>query len=348
MKRSMIVRSSLALFLALIAGVGANRAAERNAAEMAESARRFLSSLTDEQRGRATFAFDSDQRLRFHFIPPETFERQGVTITEMSAAQRERAHDLLRSGLSQRGYMTALQIMEAEGILAMLEGSERQFARDPQAYFVSVFGTPSTNGTWGWRVEGHHLSLHFTVVEGDLTVSTPTFISANPAEVPSGPKKGMRPLARQEDAGRALLSSLSVEQRRVAITDDVAPANILSAMTPVVGPLASAGIAASALDPVQRDLLMDVIEAYTSVLTDEIAALRWAEIRQAGTDGITFAWAGGTARGEVSYFRVQGPTFLIEYDNTQEDPNHIHSGWRDFDGDFGRDVLREHVGEQPH
>jgi hypothetical protein len=348
MKRSAIVRSSCVLGLALLAGLGAERAAERNVAAMAESANRFLSSLTAEQRARAAFPFEAEDRLRFHFIPPETFERQGVTIKEMSSAQRQRAHELLASGLSARGHMTAMQIMEAEGILATLEGADRQFARDGEAYYVSVFGTPSTDGTWGWRWEGHHLSLHFTVVGGDVTISTPTFLSASPAEIPSGPKKGMRPLARQEDAGRALLSSLDLAQRDAVIINDVAPTNILAAMEPEVGPLASEGIRASALTEVQRALLLDIVEAYTSVMAPEIAELRWEEIREAGTDGIMFAWAGGTVRGEVAYFRVQGPTFLIEFDNTQRDPNHVHSGWRDFDGDFGRDMLREHVGALPH
>jgi hypothetical protein len=158
----------------------------------------------------------------------------------------------------------------------------------------------------------------------------------------------MRPLARQEDAGRALLGALDLAQREVAIINEVAPTNILAAMEPEVGPLASEGVRASALNGVQRALLMDIVEAYTSVMADEIAALRWERIREAGTDGITFAWAGGTLRGEVSYFRVQGPTFLIEFDNTARDPNHVHSGWRDFDGDFGRDVLREHVEARAH
>ena len=348
MKWSSIARLCGVLSLALFAGLGADWAAERNVAAMAESANRFLSTLTAEQRAKAAFPFEAEDRLRFHFIPPETFERQGVTIKEMSPEQRRRAHELLASGLSARGHMTAMQIMEAEGILATLEGPDRQFARDGEAYYVSVFGTPSRDGTWGWRWEGHHLSLHFTVVDGDMSVSTPTFLSASPAEIPSGPKKGMRPLARQEDAGRALLSSLDLAQRGVAIIDEVAPTNILSAMEPEVGPLASEGIRSSALNEVQRALLLDIVEAYTSVMAPEIAELRWEEIREAGTNDITFAWAGGTLRGEVAYFRVQGPTFLIEFDNTQRDPNHVHSGWRDFDGDLGRDLLREHVGALPH
>lgn len=348
MRRSAIGRSAMVLGVALVAGLGAKRASERNVARMAESARRFLASLSEEQRARATFAFDSEERLRFHFIPPETFRRNGLRLNEMNPTQRERAHELLQAGLSERGYLTATQIIEAEGILATLEGSGRQFARDPSAYVVSVFGAPSTEGTWGWRFEGHHLSLHFAVVDGKVTVSSPTFLAANPAEVPSGPKKGMRALGRQEDAGRALLSSLTVEQRAVAIVDSVAPRDILSAMRPQVGPLATAGIRAADLTSVQRALLLEVIDAYTSVMNEEIAALRWSRIRAAGLDDIRFAWAGGTRRGEVAYFRVQGPTFVVEFDNTMNDPNHIHSGWRDFEGDFGRDVLREHLQAVPH
>lgn len=348
MKRSTLARSTLVIGLALLGGLAAKHASDRNVARMAETARAFLASLDDQQRNRATFEFDSEERQRFHFIPPETFRREGLRINEMTEPQRQRAHDLLRAGVSERGYLTATQIMEAEGILRMLEGDGRRFARDPEAYVVSVFGTPSTDGTWGWRFEGHHLSLHFTVVEGDVTVSSPTFLAASPAEVPSGPRKGMRPLARQEDAGRALLGSLTVEQRAVAVIDTLAPRDIVSAMRPEVGPLASAGIRAAELTSLQRTLLMDVIEAWTSVMNDEIAALRWSRIRTAGTDDIRFAWAGGTLRGEVAYFRVQGPTFLIEFDNTANDPNHVHSGWRDFDGDFGRDMLREHVEALAH
>jgi hypothetical protein len=238
--------------------------------------------------------------------------------------------------------------MEAEGILQMLEGPDRQFARDPLEYWVTVFGTPTTDGTWGWRWEGHHLSLHFTVVNGNVTVSAPTFLSASPAEVPEGPRRGMRPLKRQEDAGRALLASLTPAQRDIAIFDEVAPGNIVAGVELEVDPLSPAGIGARQLDPVQRELLMDIVDAYASVMAPEITALRMAKIRQDGTDDITFAWAGGTLRGEVSYFRVQGPSFLIEFDNTQRDPNHVHSAWRDFEGDFGRDLIGEHLAQTAH
>jgi hypothetical protein len=239
--------------------------------------------------------------------------------------------------------MTATQIMEAEGILQMLEGGRGQFSRDPQLYFVSVFGTPSTSGTWGWRFEGHHLSLQYTIVEGDITVSSPTFLAANPAEVPDGPRRGMRALARQEDAGRAMLSALTPQQREIAIQEDIPVRDVLARVAIDIDPFAPVGIAASALDEAQRDILMEIVHAYTDVMLDEIAAMRLAKIEDAGVGNLRFAWAGGTKRGELSYFRVQGPTFLIEFSNTMNDPNHIHSGWREFGAEFGMDILAAHM-----
>ena len=356
MKRSTIGGVLAVLALVLVGGLGWTLDAPRDVSLMVNSANRFLTSLTDEQRSRATFAFDNDEeRLYTHFIPPETFERNGVQINEMNAAQKAAAHDLLQSGLSQRGYMTVQEIMEAEGLLEMLEGPDRQFARDGEAYYVTVFGTPSNNGSWGWRWEGHHLSLHYTIVDGNVTVSAPTFLSVSPAEIPEGPRRGMRALGRQEDAGRALLGSLTPEQRAVAIIAETAPGNIVAgpvrgqpALAPKVDPLSPVGIGATALSPVQRGLLMDIVESYIAVMSPDIAELRRAKIQQGGTEDITFAWAGGTIRGEISYFRVQGPTFLIEFDFTQNQPNHVHSAWRDFEGDFGRDLIREHMEQQNH
>jgi hypothetical protein len=215
--------------------------------------------------------------------------------------------------------------------------------RSPERYFVSVFGTPSASGSWGWRFEGHHLSLQFTVVDGDVTVSSPTFFGANPAEVPDGPYRGRRVLGRQEDAGRALLGSLDAGQRAAAIQSDIQVRDVLARVALDPDPLAPVGIEARALSPAQRDLLMEIVRAYTDVMTDEIAALRLAKIQQAGVDNLRFAWAGGTKRGEMSYFRVQGPTFLVELSNTMNDPNHIHSGWREFGAEFGRDLLAMHM-----
>ncbi|MEE2636181.1 MAG: DUF3500 domain-containing protein [Acidobacteriota bacterium] len=317
---------------------------QRDVDVMTAAAENFLASLSSEQGEEATFGFDSEERSRHHFIPPEVFERHGVVYSEMTSGQKVRALDLLRSGLSQEGYLTAQQIMEVEGILGVLvEGEDRQFARDQDAYWVSVFGAPGEGATWGWRWEGHHLSLHFTVVEGALTASTPTFLGANPATVPSGPRKGLRAMKAQEDTARALLASLDAEQREVAIFDDVAPTNVVTGADLVVDPLEPIGIPGSALSPAQREQLAAVIGSYVSIMADDIAALRRGAVREGGLDDTYFAWAGPTERGAVAYYRVQGENFLIEFDNTQEDPNHIHAAFRDFDGDLGRDLLREHV-----
>ena len=321
---------------------------QRNANEMADAARSFLASLSGGQRPRAALPFESKDRLRHHFIPPETFERKGLVYKQMSSEQKVRALDLLRSGLSQKGYLTAQQIMEVEGILGVVvEGEKRQFSRDQEEYFVTVFGTPSNDGTWGWRWEGHHLSLHFTIVNGDITVSTPTFLGANPANVPSGPRRGMRPMREQEDTARDLLAALDEAQRKVAIFDQVAPTNVVTGAELVVNPLEAVGIKGAALSAKQRDMLMAVIDSYISIMADDIAELRRAAVRRGGLENTYFAWAGSTERGQVAYYRVQGPEFLIEFDNTQKDPNHIHAAFRDFDGDLGRDLLREHV-KQAH
>ena len=348
MKRHTIVRVAVLFALAGAAGLGAKFASQRDVSRMADGARGFLASLSSEQRAQATFAFDSDERLRFHFVPPENFERHGISLKEMTSEQTARAYDLLETGLSRGGYMTATEIIEVEAILQALEAGGTQFSRDPELYFVSVFGTPSTDGTWAWRFEGHHLSLQFTIIAGNLSVSAPTFLAASPATVREGPRSGLRPLAAQEDAGRALLAALDAGQRATAIIQDVAPTNLVTGVALEVDPLSPVGIEASALSPAQRDLLMDLIESYASVMADDIAALRLSKIRQAGLENIAFAWAGSTRRGEVGYYRVQGPTFLIEFDYTQRDPNHVHTAWRDFDGDFGRDLLREHLQQYPH
>ena len=343
-------RPAIALSAALLGVAGAvtvhTLQNERAVETMAAAAGDFLASLPEEQQAQATFAFDSDERSRHHFIPPEVFERHGVSYADLGFEQKVRAQDLLRSGLSQRGYMTAQQIMEVEGILGVLvEGEGRRFLRDPEAYWVSVFGTPSTAGTWGWRWEGHHLSLHFTVVDGAVTVSTPTFLGANPATVPSGARKGLRAMKAQEDTARDLLASLDAGQRAAAIFDDVAPTNVVTGADLVVDPLDPIGVRGADLSPAQQEMLMAVVDSYVGLMADDIAELRRAAVAEGGIDDTWFAWAGPTERGEVAYYRVQGPNFLIEFDNTQEDPNHIHAAFRDFDGDLGRDLLREHVAQ---
>ena len=339
----------------LVALVTAARGAERSAASMADAANKFLAGLSAEQRQKAAFPFDSEERLHWHFIPTEMFARQGLTIGEMNDTQRKLAHGMLQAGLSQRGYHTAAAIMDLETLLGAIEGAARAanrpaegMVRDPVRYFVSVFGTPAARGAWGWRVEGHHVSLNFTVVNGSLVTSSPAFFGSNPAEVKDGPKKGLRILAAQEDSARALLNALDASQRTKAVINPAAPNDIATTNAVDIKPLSPAGITADALTPAQRQLLMAIVDAYAGAMAPDIAAERLEKVRAAGAEKIAFAWAGDAERGKRHYYRVQGPTFLIEYDNTQNDANHIHSVWRDFQGDFGRDLLREHLKSVAH
>jgi hypothetical protein len=335
--------------------IGAGVAAERSSSAMTAAATEFLNSLSPDQRKQATFAFEADERFRWHFIPTEGFPRKGLMLKGMTDAQQQRARALLRAGLSQRGYLTATQIIDLETVLGGIEGAARargeqaeSMVRDPGKYFFSVFGAPSARQTWGWRVEGHHVSLHFTVVHGNIAVGSPSFFGSNPAEVRDGPKKGLRILAHEEDPARALVTSLDQSQRAKAVIQTAAPNDILTANKIDINPLSPAGIQSSDLTAGQREILMQIIDAYTSAMADDIAADRMKKIRGAGLDRIAFAWAGEIERGRKHYYRVQGPTFLIEFDNTQNEGNHIHSVWRDFAGDFGRDLLREHLASVAH
>jgi Protein of unknown function (DUF3500) len=356
------VTTRLALVAAIVAAlaIGSTIAADRSSDTMARAAMGLLKNLEPAQAQQAMFPFESGERTHWHFIPTEMFARKGLLVRDMNATQRGLLHDLLKAGLSQRGYLTATSIMNLETVLKALEASERAagpqpprgqiLERDPEKYFFSIFGTPAPaqKVTWGWRIEGHHVSLHFTVVNGTLVASSPTFFGSNPAEVREGPKKGLRILGAEEDAARALLQSLDAPQRATAIINATAPGDMVTMNTLDINPLSPVGLTAAAMTAPQRELLMKLLDVYIGKMTADIAEDRLARVRKAGVEKVAFAWAGDVEPGRKHYYRVQGPTFLIEYDNTQNDGNHIHSVWRDFNGDFGRDLLREHLKSTPH
>lgn len=344
MRRTVCLRALVALAILALAPVSMLVATERSAATMTAAATDFLASLGGEQRPHAVFAYADAERLRWNFIPNEMFPRKGVSFRMMTPAQKEKAHALLKTGLSQKGYLTATAIIALEDTLRAIENSPR-FARSPLDYQFTVFGTPAARGSWGWRVEGHHLSLHFAVANGRVAATSPTFTGSNPATVKDGPQKGLRVLAPLEDLGRAVVEGLTAEQRAAAIVTAVAPTDIVSGNKNDIGPLAPAGLGVDRMTPPQRDAVMRLITAYTSMMADDLAAERMSRVHGAGVERVSFAWAGPTSVGAKHYYRVQGPTFLIEYDNTQNDGNHIHAVWRDFQGDFGRDLLRDHLRE---
>jgi hypothetical protein len=307
------------------------------AAHMHQAADTFLNSLSSEQRQASCFPFEDKERFDWHYVPRR---RAGLALKDMTADQQALARAFLKTGLSQSGYWKSTTIMRLETVLRELESFN--MGRDPKKYYFSFFGLPSENGTWGWRVEGHHLSLNFTVVDGRLLASAPRFFGANPAKVPIGQLSGLRTLAVEEDLAWKLLNSLNPEQKQKAIFREQAYGDIVTGNKEMVSPLKRVGIAAAALHGDQTDILIRLIDEYVSALTPEIARQRTEAVRNSGLPQVHFGWAGGLESGRPHYYRIQGATFLIEYDNVQNSANHIHTVWRDFDGDFGRDLLKEH------
>ena len=350
MSRFTALRLAVAASIVITSFGAATLASPKSAATMTKAAAQFLDGLSADQKAKAVLPFDSEDRLRWHFIPNEMFPRNGLMIKEMNEAQRRLAHDLLRTGLSARGYNKVTALIELEDILKAIETGGKM-ARDKEEYLFAVFGSPSAKGAWGWRVEGHHISLRFTIADGaargNLSTS-PMFLGANPAEVRDGDKKGLRVLGEEEDAARALVLALSPEQQKAAIVNVVAPTDILTMNKNDITPLPDQGVTYAALRPEQQQALMRLIEVYANNVAVDLAAERMAKIKAAGFDKIRFAWAGETEKGKKHYYMIQGPSFLVEYDNTQNNGNHIHSVWRDFNGDFGRDVLREHLKQVAH
>ena len=350
MSRLTALRLAVAGTLVIACTGAAIIASQKTAANMQLAATRFFDSLSPDQRLKTGFAFDSEERLRWHFIPNEMFPRKGLMIKEMNETQRGLAFDLLRTGLSSTGFVKVRAIMELEDVLKATEAGGK-FARNKEEYLFSVFGTPAPTGTWGWRIEGHHISIRFAIANGAVThnvASTPMFLGSNPAIVQEGEQKGRAALHAEQSAGRALVLALPVELQKQAIVDPVAPSDILTMNKNDIAPLADQGVAFGAMGAQEQALFTRLIEAYTSNMETDLAAERMANIKRAGIDQVKFAWLGETETGKKHYYRVQGPTFLIEFDNTQNNGNHIHSVWRDFNGDFGRDALREHLKEIKH
>jgi hypothetical protein len=332
--------SSSLLALAMLATVFPAAAHEHDPASMmTEAAKEFLATLSKEQAAEARFELKDEERLNWHFIPRE---RKGLTMKKMRDDQREMGFLLVNSALSHRGFKKTLTIMSLERVLHELENNSPR--RDPGNYFISIFGEPGAE-VWGWRFEGHHLSMNYTIVDGVVS-GTPTFFGGNPGEIKEGPRKGLRVLGREEDLGRALAKSLTDEQKKIAIVlGDEAPKDILTSAEKKVAPLDPAGLAQAAMSDTQKGMLAELIAEYVGTHRASLAQADMEKIDQAGIEKVTFAWAGGMEAGAPHYYRVQGPTFLLEYDNVQNGANHPHAVWRDFDGDFGRDLLREHHAE---
>ena len=310
------------------------------ARRMADAALAFLDALDEAQRSKARLDFaDESERTNWHYIPRE---RAGLPIKEMDGIQRARALDLVAAGLSAPAHQRARTIMALEPVLAEVEGRGGRFSRDEELYYVSLFGEVGGGGPWGWRFEGHHISLNNTIL-GDRVSAAPLFFGANPAEVRHGEREGLRALAAEEDLARDLLSQLDGEQRARAVISDRAPDDILTRNAPRVGgEVAPEGLAAGEMSPGQRQLLEALVRVYVERQPEALAGIQMQKLRQGDLEAAHFAWAGSDRRGQGHYYRVLAPAFLAEYDNTQNDANHIHAVWRDLAGDFGGDLLQRH------
>jgi hypothetical protein len=302
---------------------------------MTTAAKNFINSLEPWQKTAVTFKMEDEERSNWFYTP---VPRKGLALHDMKPYQRQLALAMLGAGLSQRGFIKAVTIMSLDEILLVTEPMPR---RDPDNYYISIFGDPSETGEWGYRFEGHHVSQNFTLVNGKVQ-GAPSFFGSNPAEVLDGPRKGLRVLANEEDLALAVVNSLTPDQRKVAIFDAKAPGDILTTNSREAALKGQPnGLSASTMTPAQRAKLQDLLEEYCSNMPEEVAALREAQIKKAGAN-IWFAWAGGTEKLQPNYYRVQTADFLVEFDKTQSNGNHVHSVWRDFNGDFGRDLLKEH------
>lgn len=339
-RRDVVLGTTLAGAAALAEGA----TARQRKPTMAQAAAAFLATLDAEQKAKALLPFNSEERFSWHYVP---LERQGLRYKAMKPEQQTAARALLQLSLSKSGFRKVETIRQLENVLKEMEQGKGP-TRDPDLHYFTIFGDPDPKGTWGWRYEGHHVSLHWTSLKGKIIASSPQFLGSNPAEVRSGSMKGTRVLAAEEDLGRALVKSLNEAQRKEAIISEKAPGDILTAASRKAEMLDDKGILYKELTKEQQGLFLTLLEEYAHVQVEEIAKQRLEAVRKAGMDGIKFAWMGGIEKGQPHYYRIQGATFLVEYDNTQNDANHIHSVWRDFKGDFGVDLLALHYQTADH
>ena len=342
----MSIRNTLlaVLLVGLIASLAYTNFAETSSGEaMTQAADAYLATLNDDQRAKSQLDFDTPKRVDWHFIPIP--ERKGLKIREMNDKQREAAHALLQTSLSELGYTKATKIMQLEEVLAQLEGDTDHKKRDPLKYYFTVFGKPESDARWGLSVEGHHLSFNYVVDKNEVVASSPQFMAANPTKVAktydTTPllKKGEQVLAAEEQLAFDLVNSLNEKQREAAIIAEKAPAEIRAAGEAQPPQEKPVGLSVQRLDEKQEEILEKLIEEYIAAMPADVAKARRKEIANSNSK-VHFAWAGATKPGIGHYYRIQGPTFLIEFVNTQPDAagnpaSHIHCVWRDPRGDFG-------------
>lgn len=310
---------------------------------VARAAKTFLDGLNGDQRKLAQRPLADPERTQWHFVPGRY---TGIEFGALDATQNAAGRELLRSMLSVRGYEKTTEIMALEDVLHEIETKKGQDAshRDPGRYTLLVLGEPEPHGSYVVRFQGHHVSLQLVVQEGNLVGHTPQFLGTNPHQVAGTEAQRHRVLGAEEDLARAFLLLLDDAQLKKAVIATEAPKDVLLGPGKVPAELGERrGVAWKELTETQRGVLWRLLEEYAHVLRPEFASEELAHLRADGLDELSFAWAGGRERGQGHYYRIHGVHFAIEYDCTQDDANHVHTVWRDFEHDFGGDPMREHI-----
>lgn len=309
-----------------------------------QSTENFLRKLTPPLRASAQYPFDDAERFNWNFVP---IKRNGLTFYDFSEEQRDAAMALLKSSLSDQGYQKATSIIALENILKIVEkrGPDDHY-RDPMNYHLTIFGTPDERKPWGWRFEGHHISLNFTCVNGDIVSALPSFFGANPGLVGDGKDKGLQVLKQETELGFLLINSFSPAQLKPALIAETAPAEIITGNIRKAKPLAPVGLLYRDMNSAQQKIMLQLLDTYVKNYAFGFSHLFMEKIKKAGLENLSFAWAGSLKPGIAHYYRIQGPMLLIEYDNTQNNANHVHTMIRDLNDDFAEDILREHYASE--
>jgi hypothetical protein len=325
----------IAIFLMIIISVSGQ--------DVSPAANRLIQSLSPELKSQMMFSFDHSERFNINFVP---MVRKGPTFHDFNPDQKKAAMDLLNVSLSATGYKKVVEIMDLEKILRQLEGDEKlpdgRFRRDPLNYHFLIFGTPSSRGIWGWKFEGHHISLNFVSSDGKLVASTPSFMGSNPAIVLNGDEKGKQVLKQEMTLAFELVNSLNENQLKEAKFSDTAPPEVITGNSREANNLEPPGVLYSNLDEKQKLIFDKLLKVYVDNYELGFSKTLMNKITSAGINNLSFAWAGGLKPGAGEYYRIQGPMLLIEYDNTQNSNNHVHVVVRDLTNDFAEDILKEH------
>ncbi len=333
------------LILLLFLPISLSAQQNKEANSILAKAATFINSLNEQQKNITLFSFNELNRYEWHYVPPTQIPRRGIAIKDLGSNQKESVYLLLQAFLSKEGYDKTKSIMALENVLQGLEPNNKN--RISENYFIAIYGMPDKDSIWGWKFSGHHLALNFTVIK-DKIAFAPFFFGANPATVKSGMQKGLRVLRVEEDLGFELLNSLTQSQKQKAIFRLEAFSEIVTTNSVSATPMNPTGIFAKDMALEQKTILNKLITAYLSSMPPTLAKRRMNKIRNENMDSLCFGWAGDTVPGKPHYYKVQGKTFLIEFDNTQNNANHIHTVWRDFKGDYGLDLLKEHFQNSPH